>query len=279
MEKISFTNATGIFRGQVISHLSGGKCKIFIEAAGWPEEWRFESPNSTDIVDIYGKPLQGYKLPTASQASPIGGGTFGNGVFCYPAIYSYVWCFFENGDENKPIYFATEQRGPDSLIQYEKTVKNKSDPKDNSYTISFGGSKIEICNEYIKLTHTGASSIIKSQNGSGDKPGNTFGTNFTVQVSEDGIILQNEENRSSIRMNSNGYISLSVNGKTTPNIEISYPKVTIDGNIIAINAETFAILRANKKRDGITVIGNSDAGYTWVNNGYIRPMKTPNENE
>ena len=95
---------SGIFRGQVISHLPCGRCKIWIPDV-YPYEWATEE--SSDLKDVYGESLRGTKLPDAEQASPLfGGAKSGNGSFSYPKIGSYVWCMFERDDIQHPIYFA-----------------------------------------------------------------------------------------------------------------------------------------------------------------------------
>ena len=74
----------GVYRGQVLKHLSNGFCKIYIPSV-YPEEW-----NNYENAD---------KLPSAEQAASLFGGTNnGNGVFSYPNIGSIVWCFFANND-------------------------------------------------------------------------------------------------------------------------------------------------------------------------------------
>lgn len=97
------TKLSGIFRGQVISHLQCGRCKVWIPDV-FPEEFLVESQS---LKDLYGNNLKGAKLPDAEQASPLFGGAMSNnGSFSYPKIGSYVWCMFERGDSQLPIYFA-----------------------------------------------------------------------------------------------------------------------------------------------------------------------------
>lgn len=82
----------GFYRGMVVQQLSNGFCKISI-------------PGVLHFVDADGE-LDIAKLPPAECASETFGGTFGNGTFKYPDLYSCVWCFFEGGNVNKPVYFA-----------------------------------------------------------------------------------------------------------------------------------------------------------------------------
>lgn len=87
----------GFYRGVVKQHLSDGYCKIWIPGV------YDESYNDYDKCEL---------LPNAEQASLIFGGcTQGNGMFSYPDVGSVVWCFFQNGDQNYPVYFATTYGG------------------------------------------------------------------------------------------------------------------------------------------------------------------------
>lgn len=72
----------GIYPGQVIQHLKGGKCKIFIPGV-YPDRC-IDNPET---------------LPDAEQGAPLFGGiNKGNGCFSYPNIGAIVWCMFQNGD-------------------------------------------------------------------------------------------------------------------------------------------------------------------------------------
>ena len=93
----------GIYLGTVIQHCTHGYCKIWIPSVH-PHEWC----------------TQPDKLPAASQATSIFGGTNnGSGVFTYPNIGSIVYCFFANGDQNSPVYFAASLGGENAFGQYE----------------------------------------------------------------------------------------------------------------------------------------------------------------
>ena len=256
MEKIPFTAATGFYRGKVVSHLPGGQCKIWIEAAGWPATWETESSSQTDI---YGNQLRGAKYPTANQAAPLGGGFCGNGIFCYPQLSSYVWCFFENGDENKPIYFATDPRGPTTESQYSEVAK--SDPNDNTYMLKFGNSTIEIGNNSIQMSHQ--NSNINS-NTDEDQPSKRF----TIQIDDTGINIQDNDNNSFVNINTNGYINISTINETSK-ITLDNTKITIDANEgnVSVNGTTGAVFNARGK-DAQTVIGNETSRNTVIYNPY-----------
>jgi len=82
---------TGFYRGKVLEHGSGGKCKIFWPSVN-PSDWEY-------VPD---------KLPYAEQAAPLFASSPNeDGLFFYPEIGSIVWGFFENGDVNFPVYFAS----------------------------------------------------------------------------------------------------------------------------------------------------------------------------
>ena len=102
MENVSITTPppsdtrsyNGFYRGCVIEHGECGTCRIWIPEVH-PAAWRNEPK----------------LIPLAEQAQPLAafgsqsGGIFG-GVYTYPAVGSYVWCFFINGNIENPVYFA-----------------------------------------------------------------------------------------------------------------------------------------------------------------------------
>lgn len=97
----------GFYRGIVLKHLAHGRCKIWIPTV-YPNEWNVE-----DKADL---------LPSAEQASSLAFGTNnGNGVFSYPNIGSMVWCFFERGDQNFPVYFASTLGGGAAFSQWDES--------------------------------------------------------------------------------------------------------------------------------------------------------------
>ena len=64
-------------------------------------------------------------LPDAEPASPIfGGSNDGKGMFSYPNIGSVVWCFFQNGDQNYPVYFAACQGGRGANMHWDEVRAN-----------------------------------------------------------------------------------------------------------------------------------------------------------
>lgn len=97
-------HCSGFYRGKVVQRSSNkhGLLKIWIPGV-YPDEWE-QSPA---------------KLPDAEPASPLFAGcNGGNGMFSYPNIGSTVWCFFQNEDQNFPVYFAATYGGVDAAGQF-----------------------------------------------------------------------------------------------------------------------------------------------------------------
>lgn len=61
------------------------------------------------------------KLPWAAPAMPLGDCSGSNGIFIVPSVGSKVWVFFEGGDINQPVYFAS---APDKVngVPSERTT-------------------------------------------------------------------------------------------------------------------------------------------------------------
>lgn len=126
----------GFYRGIVLKHLSKGKCKIWIPTVH-PEDW-----NSYEKADM---------LPDAEQASPLSFGTNnGLGIFSYPNIGSIVWCFFENGDQNLPVYFAASLGGPEAISQWDDSRRRAGSYPDDAYV-----HHIQVKNSDVYIHETG----------------------------------------------------------------------------------------------------------------------------
>ena len=118
---------TGFYRGIVIQHCTHGYCKIWIPSV--------YADSQKDAPET---------LPIAEQASGIFGGTnAGSGVFSYPNIGSIVWCFFANGDQNYPVYFAVTLGGQNAFGQYE-TIKTQNELCSTSHLITSGKTHVEL---------------------------------------------------------------------------------------------------------------------------------------
>lgn len=134
------TKAIGFFRGIVKAHSINGKCKIF-----WPGVTPEEFQKTPEV------------LPDAEQAAPLfGSGTDKNGVFFYPDVGTVVWGFFENGDINYPVYFASTLSYSDNSEIYdnlsEDPVKKDNKTKkikleDVTITFNSADQSVQIVND------------------------------------------------------------------------------------------------------------------------------------
>lgn len=107
MNKTTQEQFFGNYRGIVKKHGTNGLCKIFF-------------PGVYDIE--FEKNIE--KLPWAEPAQPLfAGGGSNNGIFQYPDIGSTVWAFFEAGNINKPIFFASTNNNSSKFIIGENCVQ------------------------------------------------------------------------------------------------------------------------------------------------------------
>ena len=83
-----------------------------------------------------------------------GGSNDGKGLFSYPSIGAIVWCFFQNGDQNLPVYFAACHGGKAAMQRWDEVRANKTEE-----TISDGKDayihKIDVQNSTIKVWESG----------------------------------------------------------------------------------------------------------------------------
>ena len=142
---MAFDKLNGFYRGEVLQHVPSGMgmCKVFVFGV-YPDEWR----NAPD------------KLPPAEQASPLfAGANAGNGVFSYPNVGATVWCFFANGDQNYPVYFASSLGGGDARMRWDEAKCNTT-----AETIGTGDDayvhKIDVNRTTVKLWESGYAEII-----------------------------------------------------------------------------------------------------------------------
>lgn len=175
---------TGFYRGIVKKHLSNGFCKIWIPSV-YPEQWQ----NEPD------------KLPDAEQAAPLSFGTNnGLGIFSYPNIDSIVWCFFANGDQNFPIYFASTLGGEYALKKWNR-VRAMPGAKEDAFI-----HKIHVKCADIEFNETG-----------------------TIHLHTEDVEVKSEEDKSKrkhycdIRMDQSGNINI----ESTATITIKTPALKI----------------------------------------------------
>lgn len=99
--------------------------------------------------------LDSTNLPWAEQASPMGAFQ-GIGVSSVPAQGTWVWLFFENGNIQRPVYFANSIGGAFGNELPEKTLGYK-DPNlyKNSFNITnFSNENINVTNQKYKFPRT-----------------------------------------------------------------------------------------------------------------------------
>lgn len=215
----------GFYRGTVIKHLSNGKCKIWIPTIH-PEEW-----NSYDKADL---------LPDAEQASSLSfGANKGSGIFTYPNIGSTVWCFFENGDQNLPVYFASSLGGPEAIQEWDQARCMVGNHPDDAYV-----HHIEVKNSHIYVNEAGFIRI------------NTHDSN--------------EDNSCEIALDSDGNISL----KSTGTISLQAKNIILNAStqidITAPNIKQNANIHSSIISPAIEL--DSSDGHTTI---YSRSLYTP----
>lgn len=125
---------TGIYRATVIKQESHGKLKLYIYGV-----------TPKPIEEYYNNDVLVSDLPFAEPAMSLFGGTgTTNGFISYPHVGATVWCFFENYDYMRPVYFATCPAGE----EYEKTY-NKVCQKELNQTNDFGVHRLVINNNIL----------------------------------------------------------------------------------------------------------------------------------
>lgn len=182
----------GFYRGIVLKHLSNGKCKIWIPTLH-PEEW-----NSYEKADL---------LPDAEQASPLSFGTNnGLGIFSYPNIGSVVWCFFENGDQNLPVYFASTLGGAKATSQWDQSRCMVGKHPNDAYV-----HHIEAKNSHIYINECGFVKINTHDSSNSNSCEISLDADGNIILSSSGTISISAKN---IALNASTQIDLS-----SPNIK------------------------------------------------------------
>lgn len=120
----------GFYRGMVIDNKGErGKCKIFIPGT-YPDDFKNTPEN----------------LPWAEPAMGLfGGHNNGQGMTEWPQVSAWLWCFFDHGSHNHPVYFAacqgSQERWHSEHNQqysiYTKNVHIKIDDYPTSGTLQF----------------------------------------------------------------------------------------------------------------------------------------------
>jgi len=107
-------NNNGFYRGLVVDNVDStnkGMCKIYVPGLYPPD-----SLKTTDMLP-WSEPAM--PLFGGSGASADGARFISNGWTSSPTIGSYVWLFFDGGDQNYPKHFAASQAGDAWMSEHE----------------------------------------------------------------------------------------------------------------------------------------------------------------
>jgi len=151
-------------------------------------------------VNVFGSfdGIEASSLPWAVPAMPIFTGSGdGFGFFSIPEVSSHVWCFFEAGDINQPVYFAEAPSGVYGLPEERdtdypctKVIKTK-----NGITITIDD---KFGNEEIKITHPAGSVLTIDKSGK-------------ISIQGDDEIEINQSAGANITMDSSGNVTIQGN--------------------------------------------------------------------
>ena len=139
---------TGIYRATVLRQEKFGKLKLYIYGV------------TAHTIDTYlNNQFAIDDLPDAEPAISLFGGTGEtNGFISYPHIGATVWCFFENYDYLKPVYFATCPAGKTYNTTYNNLADNKGFTNTNKNYKSFENNidhKLVIGNNHLTFNEDG----------------------------------------------------------------------------------------------------------------------------
>ena len=230
------TKLTGFYRGIVKAHCDAGRCKIF-----WPGVSPTEFENDPD------------SLPDAEQASPLfAAAKQDEGMFFYPNIDSIVWGFFENGDINFPVYFASAIGAGDmntEAVYGSEVMANKIEKASNGKD-AYRTAVLRLGT--LQITFNGESSSIEIKS-TIDQSENKDGTNETVSTisfDKEGISIKSNKN---ISIEAN-----SVDVKASSYAKVSSP-ITVDISAGGLDEE-------GKSLPGVIYL-NSNTVDIWTTRG------------
>lgn len=209
---------SGFYRGKVIQRSSNkhGLLKIWIPGV-YPEEWE-DQPSM---------------LPDAEPASPLFAGcNNGNGMFSYPNIGSTVWCFFQNEDQNFPVYFAATYGGPEAAGQFA-TCEAIPTSEDGAYI-----HKICCGKTTILLTETGNLRLETRAVDSSNNP-----KTVEIQMDQSGNLRIHGSTSIDIDAKDIRIVATSRLEMKSPVIEVTtnYAGKGANDNCLAINSDSFLV--------------------------------------
>lgn len=190
--------ARGFYRGTVLKVNDDGTCKVFVPGI---------------YNNVYS--LSADYLPTAYRADPlIGPGTGKDGFYTLPLSGSVVWCFFENEDITKPVYFSYDCRNDTSHNSQFAAVMNKIESGKPEESV---GAFLQFGNIDMKLKTDGDFILNSTSN---------LSTVSTVEIDQTGKMRANAqgsieiETKQDIAVNANNMSqninsSVSINTKKT----------------------------------------------------------------
>jgi len=201
-------NLYGFYRGEIIDFVSVedgggfGEAKVWIPGV-FPLKWRDKTGTHKNLA---GQLLKGDKLPTAEMAMSLFGYNekTGSGVFSYPAIGTKVWCFFENGDANFPVYFAAIPTGTKIKTQFENV--NPYDTDQNHFLANVHLSTTD--NRTLDITYSKSGKFTTQiKKGADEKTKDVkkiplIETTFEMDGNSKTILMQVENTGSNIKVNS-----------------------------------------------------------------------------
>lgn len=212
---MAFAKLNGFYRGRVLEHMSDGMCKVFVYGV-YPDEWQ----NSPE------------KLPPAEQASALfAGSNMGNGVFSYPNVGATVWCFFANGDQNYPVYFASTLGGKSASARWNEarsdcTGRNIASG-DDAYV-----HKIDVNKTTVKLWESGYAEIVTRFPRPADDSAGDFSGDASAMGEDQG------EDRAKIVLDGKGNVIV----ESTQRIHVSAPAVSVEAeDEIAVKAPAIRV--------------------------------------
>ena len=211
-----FGGLFGFYRGKVVKHCEkSGFCKVFIPGI-YPEEFEKE-PDS---------------LPDAEQAAPLfGGGTQGNGMVSIPDVDATVWCFFQNGDQNLPVYFAMSFPNDEGTSPFDMVQSGTDNGETNTFLTGDDAQNHMIrCGKCtIYLAESGQIDIQCDKDSPDDDE--------TEQSQDE----ENEENEkypemcAKIELDGNGNITIYGNS----NVTVNAPTIELKGDAVNVTSDQF----------------------------------------
>lgn len=230
----------GFYRGIVVQHLTNGYVKVVIPGIIAPDDGNYLDVNP----DL---------LPVCEVASNLlGGGISGkDGELSLPDLFSNVWCFFENGDINRPVCFASSMtHNADWNNPLVEKIKNETPTGLNLKTTIPQG----------KITRIGGTYFVQSSITADDNRDNP-----TKNV----IILNTDHYNNSSSSSSSGGDNETSSTTTESISKYTYASISLysPNGVVLIKASDAIILDAPK----VLISSNSEDGFVELSSeGKVR---------